>query len=78
MDHATGHRTTSVHEIPGRALGIWAFVLSFFLPVVALTLGVVALGQSRRAGVSNNLAIAAIAINTVVIVTGTALAIAFS
>jgi hypothetical protein len=78
MDHATGHRPPSVHDLPGRALGIWAFVLSFFLPVVALVLGVVALGQSRRAGVSNSLAIAAIAINTVAIVTGTVLAIVFS
>ena len=78
MDYASMQRVRSVHEIPGRALGIWAFVLSFFLPVVALVFGIVALGQSRRAGVSNPLAIAAIVINPIVIVTGVVLAITFA
>jgi len=57
-------------DFPGRTLGITAFVLSFFLQAVALILGIVALVQSRRAGVTNNLAIAAVVISAVLIVTG--------
>lgn len=84
MDHAIdtpmggAHEVHGVHDIPGRALGILAFVLSFFLPVVALVLGVIADDRSRRAGVSNGWAIAAVVVNVLVIVTGTVLAIVFS
>jgi hypothetical protein len=55
----------SVHDIPGRAMGIWAFVLSFLLPLLGLIFGVVALIQSRRAHVPNRLAIAGIVISIV-------------
>ena len=55
---------------PGKGLGIAAFVLSFFLQAIALVLGIVALLQSRRAGVSNNLAIAAIVISVVLLASG--------
>ena len=48
---ATADRLARIHEILGRALSIWAFALSFFLPVVALVLGLVALGQRRGRGV---------------------------
>jgi hypothetical protein len=68
----------SVHDVPGRAMGIWAFVLSFFVQVVALILGIVAWRQSRRAGVSNNLAIAGIVISVVLIVAGAITTIAIA
>ncbi len=73
-------RSPSVHDIPGRALGIWAFVLSFFVQVLALVFGIIAVVQSRRAGVSNNLAVAGIAISSVLIVAAiiTTIAIAAS
>jgi len=57
-------------DFPGRTLGITAFVLSFFLQAVALILGIIALFQSRRAGVTNNLAIAAVVISVVLLLTG--------
>lgn len=58
-------RLTSVNPIPGRVLATWSLVTAFFIPIVGLVLGVVALGQSRRAGVSNNLAVAGIAVSIV-------------
>ena len=70
MSHTTHEHRPSVHDLPGRAMGIWAFVLSFFVQVLALVLGIVALGQSRRAGVSNGLAIAGIVISSVLIIAG--------
>ena len=51
--------------IPGRTMGIVAFVLSFFLQLVALVLGIVALVQSRKAGHKNGFALAAIIISVV-------------
>lgn len=58
----------SVHDIPGRAMGIWAFVLSFILQPLALILGVVSLRTSRRAALPNGLAVAAIVISVVLVV----------
>lgn len=55
-------------DFPGRTLGITAFVLSFFLQAIALVLGIIALLQSRKAGVPNNLAIAAIVISAVLLI----------
>ncbi|MBL7500475.1 hypothetical protein I6A84_31685 [Frankia sp. CNm7] len=63
-------KARSVHDSPGRAFGIWSFVLSFFVPVLALIFGIIALLQSRRAGMANRLAIAGIVISVVLIVTG--------
>lgn len=57
-------------DYPGRSLGIAALVFSFFLQGVALILGIIALLQSRRAGVTNNPAIAAVVISGVLIATG--------
>ncbi|GAB3604258.1 DUF4190 domain-containing protein [Microbacterium aureliae] len=56
--------------VPGRTLGIVAFVLSFFVQLVALVLGIVALVQSRKAGVKNGWAVAAIVISAVLMVVG--------
>jgi Ca2+/H+ antiporter len=65
---ASYSKSYSAHDIPGRAMGIWAFVLSFFVQVLALILGIIALRRSRRAGVTNDLAAAAVAISSVLIV----------
>lgn len=56
--------------IPGRTMGIVAFILSFFIQLVALILGIIALVQSRRAGHKNGWALAAIIISSVLIVIG--------
>ena len=51
--------------VPGKTLGIVAFVLSFFLQLLGLILGIVALVQSRKAGHKNGFALAAIIISAV-------------
>jgi hypothetical protein len=56
--------------IPGRTLGIVAFVLSFFTGLIALILGIVALVQSKKAGFGNGWALAAIIISSVFLVLG--------
>lgn len=63
--------------VPGRTLGIVALVLSFFIQLVALILGIVALVQSRKAGASNGPAIAAIIISSILIVIGIILLVMF-
>jgi hypothetical protein len=65
MNFTASAKTADIHAIPGRALGIWALVLAFLLPVVGLVLGIVAQLLSRRADVSNNLAIAGIVVGAV-------------
>lgn len=45
-------------------------MLSFFAQLIALILGIVALVQSRKAGVKNGFALAAVIISSVVIVVG--------
>src|SRR5687768_10101279 len=49
--------------IPGRTMGIVAFILSFFVQLIALILGIVALVQSKKAGHKNGWALAAIIIS---------------
>ena len=71
-----GYGQAPVGERPGRTMGIVAFILSFFVQLVALILGIVALVQSRRAGQKNGFAIAAIVISSVLIVVGIFVAIA--
>ena len=56
--------------VPGKTLGIVAFVLSFFMQLIALILGIVALVQSRKAGQKNGFALAAIIISAVLMVIG--------
>ncbi len=56
--------------VPGKTLGIVAFILSFFMQVVALILGIIALVQSRKAGVKNGFALAAIIVSSVLLVVG--------
>lgn len=61
--------------IPGKGLGVAAFILAFFVQLVALILGIVALVQSKKAGHSNGFAVAAIIISSVLIVIGVIVAI---
>lgn len=61
--------------VPGKTLGIVAFILSFFLQLVALILGIVALVQSKKAGHKNGFAVAAIIISAVLMVIGIIIAI---
>ncbi|WP_106816190.1 DUF4190 domain-containing protein [Microbacterium timonense] len=56
--------------VPGKTLGIVAFILSFFIQLVALILGIVALVQSRKAGHKNGWAVAAIIISAVLMILG--------
>jgi hypothetical protein len=56
--------------VPGKTLGIVAFILSFFVQLIALILGIVALVQSRKAGAKNGWAVAAIIISAVLMLLG--------
>jgi hypothetical protein len=68
VNYATNDRIAAIHAVPGKALGIWALVFAFLVPVVGLVLGITAAQQSRRAGVPNSLATAAVAVSAVLIV----------
>ncbi|MDM4762808.1 hypothetical protein QT381_07290 [Galbitalea sp. SE-J8] len=68
MNYATNPAVAAIHAVPGKALGIWAFVLAFVFPVGGLVFGIIAVLQSRRASVPNNLAVAGIAISAAAIV----------
>jgi hypothetical protein len=61
--------------VPGKTMGIIAFILSFFMQLIALILGIVALVQSKKAGHKNGWALAAIIISSVLIVVGIIVAI---
>ena len=61
----TGQYAAPPPAAPGRTLGIVAFILSFFIALVGLILGIVALVQSRKAGQKNGFALAAIIISAV-------------
>jgi hypothetical protein len=54
--------------IPGRTMGIVAFILSFFVQLAGLIVGIIALVQSRKAGYKNGWALAAIIISSVLLV----------
>jgi hypothetical protein len=56
--------------VPGKTMGIIAFILSFFVQLVALILGIVALVQSKKAGYKNGWALAAIIISSILLVVG--------
>lgn len=56
--------------VPGKTLGIVAFIVSFFFGLLGLILGIVALVQSKKAGRGNGFAIAAIIIGAISVVVG--------
>lgn len=60
-------------SVPGKTLGIVAFVLSIVLSglaIIPLILGIVALVQSKKAGRGNGWAVAAIIISAIAIIVG--------
>lgn len=61
--------------VPGKTLGIVALILAFFVQIVGLILGIVALVQSRRAGVKNTPAVWAIVLSSVFMVIGIIIAV---
>jgi cytochrome b subunit of formate dehydrogenase len=60
----------------GKTLGVIAFVVVFFFSVLGIILGFVARGQSKRAGVKNGLATAAIVLGFVFLIVGIVVLIA--
>ena len=54
--------------VPGKTLGIVALIVAFFANIIGLILGIVALVQSRRAGVKNTPAVWAIIVGSVLLV----------
>lgn len=61
---------TAVAENPGKTLGIVALIASFFISLLGLILGIVALNQSKKAGFKNGPAKAAIILSIVFMVIG--------
>ena len=61
--------------IPGKTMGIVALILSFFVQLVALILGIIALVQSKKAGYKNTPAVWAIIISSVLMVVGIIIAV---
>jgi small-conductance mechanosensitive channel len=57
-------------EYPGQTLGLVALVLSFFMQIPALILGILAWAWSNRAGVSNVPAKVAVAVSATLMVIG--------
>jgi hypothetical protein len=62
--------------VPGKTMGIVALILAFFVQLVALILGIIALVQSKRAGYKNTPAVWAIIVSSVLMVVGIIIAIA--
>lgn len=56
--------------VPGKTLGIVALIVAFFAQLIGLILGIVALVQSRKAGVRNLPAVWAIIVSSVLMVIG--------
>jgi hypothetical protein len=57
-------------ENPGQTLGIVALICAFVFQLLGLILGIVALNQSKKAGMSNGLAVAAIWISAILLAIG--------
>lgn len=55
---------------PGQTLGIIALICAFFFQLLGLILGIIALNQSKKVGMKNGLAVAAIWISVVFMVIG--------
>ena len=73
-DHQTATSESALSgkaEYPGQTLGLVALILSFFMQVPALIMGILAWVWSDRAGVSNVPAKVAVAVSATLIVIGT-------
>lgn len=55
-----GYASRSLEDTPGGTLGLIALVSSFFIGIVGLILGLIALQKSHRAGEQNVMAIVAV------------------
>ncbi len=65
---------------PGHSLGIASFVLSFFIGIVGLILGIIGLSRSKKDGHKNGLALAGIIIGfiqTALVIIGTVISVIF-
>lgn len=51
--------------VPGKTLGVVALILAFFVQLIALILGLVALSQSRKVGAKNTPAVVAIVLSII-------------
>ena len=60
---------------PGQTLGIVALICAFFVQILGLILGIIALNQSKKVGMKNGLAVAAIWISAILMVLGIIIAI---
>ncbi|MDO9589631.1 MAG: hypothetical protein Q7J04_00625 [Microcella sp.] len=71
---ADRQKTHPVHdyapEYPGQSLGITGLVFSFVLPLVGLVLGVIAYTWSKKAGVVNGPARAAVIVGGIILAAG--------
>lgn len=65
---ASAAPTAVVSEYPGQSLGITGLVFSFVLPLVGLVLGVIAWNWSKKAGVANGPARAAVIVGGALLV----------
>lgn len=61
---------TDKPEYPGQTMGVIALVLSFFMQIPALILGIIAWSWSNKAGASNVPAKVAVAVSAVLLVLG--------
>lgn len=61
--------------VPGKTLGIVALIVAFFFQLLGLILGIVALVQSRKAGVRNLPAVWAIIVSAAIMVIATVVGI---
>lgn len=60
----------AVVEYPGQSLGITGLVLAFVLPLVGIVLGVIAYTWSKKAGVANAPARAAVIVGGIILAVG--------
>lgn len=66
----TAHTPATFPEYPGQSLGITGLVFSFVLPLVGLVLGVIAWNWSKKSGVHNAPARAAVVVGAVIMAVG--------
>jgi len=67
---STAHTAAVAPEYPGQSLGITGLVFSFVLPLVGLVLGVIAANWSKKAGVVNGPARAAVIVGGILLAAG--------
>jgi hypothetical protein len=72
---AAGGSSQPGAPVPGKTLGIVALILAFFVQLVGLILGIIALVQSRKAGAKNTPALWAIIISIVLGIIGIIIAV---